>query len=199
MNKCLLPFKIREAADSITKGQMIPFGGVKYEQNDPDSVAMIIRESDDSLNIIGVNPIIEMIPAFLTITTNNNNYYVVYFIVKFSENDDFIYESAFCIAYPDTLNNCKKFLCQSPMIFIIVGDNIYSSVNVNITELFITQCRVMLDGLRKKIDHSDRDISDYIITIKKFQNVLSTPLSMMSFLKEQQQKYQSNFLEITLI
>lgn len=161
----------------------LPNGGVMF--NDTGKrldgsigkyITLIIKNNDHIINLIGMDPIIEVVPFLVNLHITDEIICYLFLLIRFNQNDGLLYEASINLADNLALNMLETTIQQEKQQIFIIGETQDSTIMVDLFMPYL-QVASILKIVKEKfqLNWSDREYKKYIPVIyDRFNSPLAT-------------------------
>lgn len=150
-----VPQNLRNFANRLGYQQLVPMNtGLSPEGIEVPYMSFILREDDETIDEIGQDPIITLIPGLIKVVFGDLlSLPVIYILLRFNDDPSLTYETAFNIAAQEISEDCSTLGSQSSLQIIACGDSTDTVTTVGIKD-FSRHLKATSQLVRKNYDLS---------------------------------------------
>lgn len=162
-----LQIALKELACQLRIGQMVPVRTeMSFDGSQEPFLSFMVKENDELIAALNEKPDIEISYGFVTFDYEEK-VFILFMFLRINNQDDLTYETAFSLAEPSVLDDCKVFSEQSGIQVILVGEREYNSIRVKIDLLHHNVAAIIkLASEKSNLDWSMETFMDSLGFIK---------------------------------
>ncbi len=176
-----LPIDIKQFSEQLSIGQMVPIRTeMSFDGREEPFLSFMVKERDNLIKSLSNKPDVEMSYGCVTFDYEKK-IFILFMFLRIDGQDNLTYETAFSLAEPAVLNDCNAFSNQKGIQIILVGEQEYNTIRVQL-EMLHDNVAAVIELASKETD-LDWSMDSFMSSLDYIQKQTAGPSELCDMFK----------------
>lgn len=178
-----MPNEILEIASELSEGQMMPLNtGMTPSGERKPFISFIIKESDEAIEKIGIDPIMEFTPGLINFNVEKEIWLLI-ILVRIAETPEFTYDTSFSYFNPEVWSDYQILYEQKQHQCLICGEEKNTAIVYSLDDYFIQKLHAFEYVIKKSLKTEWNDF-EYKMAMRQIHEIFSSNAHLWDVFQE---------------